>query len=298
LMLDLTSWQRLTAIYSFLSGARFTVGFKRARQFRHRGYDRTVSHNGDCHELENHRRLTRSLGSKSSFAPRLVVPGGSLPRAVQQGRQIVAFHAWASGSRGWMREWPDECWADLARQLKAPGRVFILTGSPAEEVRCDALCNRLVAQGAAAEVLIGREGIEEIARVLTHAELLVSVNTGIMHLGAILGVPTVSLNGPTAVHRWGPAGPRVANVCPPDGSGGFLDLGFEFGGRSTSEMGKIRVSDVMCAIEGLFGVPQDAGIQAARHDECALADSRMAMVNEPCAQAPLLRNGNTPAESQ
>jgi heptosyltransferase III len=298
LMLDLTSWQRLTAIYSFLSGARFTVGFERAKQFRHRGYDKTVSHAGDCHELENHRRLTRSLGSKTSLAPRLIVPGGPLPRVAQGSRQIVAFHAWASGPRGWMREWPDERWADLARQLMVPGRVFLLTGSPAEEARCDALFHRLVAQGTAAEVLIGREGIEEIARVLTHAEMLVSVNTGIMHLGAILGVPTISLNGPTAVHRWGPVGPRVANVCPPDGSGGFLDLGFEYGGHSTGEMDKIRVSDVMCAIEALFGIPRGTGINAARQNEREQTDSRAAMVYERGERAAVLQTGNKPAESK
>lgn len=298
LMLDLTSWQRLTAIYSFLSGARFTVGFARAKQFRHRGYDKTVSHNGDCHELENHRRLTRSLGSKTLHAPRLIVTGGPLPRVAQAGRQIVAFHPWASGSRRGMREWPDECWADLARQLMVPGRVFLLTGSPADEVRCDALFNRLVAQGTAAEVLIGREGIEEIARVLTHAELLVSVNTGIMHLGAIVGVPTVSLNGPTAVHRWGPVGSRVANVCPWDGSGGFLDLGFEYGGHSTSEMGKIRVSDVMCAIKGLLGIPRGTGINASRQNEWEPADSRVALVYERRARVTVLQTGNNPAESQ
>jgi ADP-heptose:LPS heptosyltransferase len=180
----------------------------------------------------------------------------------------------------------------------APGRVFLLTGSPAQEARCDALCNRLVAQGAAAEVLIGRQGIEEIARVLTHAEMLVSVNTGIMHLGAILGVPTVSLNGPTAVHRWGPAGPRVANVCPPDGSGGFLDLGFEYGGRSTSEMGKIRVSDVMCAIEGLFATPRGTGINASRQNAREPAGPRVAMVSGRHARVPVRQTGNGPAETQ
>lgn len=252
-MLDFTSWQRLTAIYTLLSGARFTVGFERKKQFRHDGYDRTVIHSGDCHELENLRRLTRSLGSKASSAPRLNIPGGPLPTAAMQGRHVVVFHAWASGARSYMREWPDECWVDLARQLTAPGRVFLLTGSPADEARCDALFRKLRAQGVSAEVLIGRGGIAEIARALTHAEILVSVNTGIMHLGAILGVPTVSLNGPTAAHRWGPIGPRVTNVCPWDGSGGYLDLGFEYRGHATSDMQKVRVSDVARAIDRLCG---------------------------------------------
>ncbi|MGA3081110.1 MAG: glycosyltransferase family 9 protein, partial [Terracidiphilus sp.] len=254
LMLDFTSWQRITALYTLFSGARFTVGFERARQYRHRGYDRTVQHRSDCHELENLRRLTCSLGTTNHFAPRLAITGGPLPEIILRGKEVIVFHAWASGARSWLREWPDARWAELAQRLFAPGRTFLITGSPADEARCKALRDAILSQGASAEVIIGRDGIAEIARVLTHAEMLVSVNTGIMHLGAILGVPTVALNGPTATHRWGPLGPRVVNVCPPDGSGGFLDLGFEYRGHSKNVMEKISVDDVMQAVQRLCGM--------------------------------------------
>jgi heptosyltransferase III len=273
LMLDFTAWQRLTAMYSLLSGARYTVGFERKQQHRHRGYDRTVPHLGNCHELENIRRLTRSLGSQSHHEPRLSVPGGPLPQSVLEGRRIVVFHAWASGSQCWQREWPVESWAHLAQRLMVPGRVFLLTGSLADEDRCDALRQLLAAHGTPAEVLVGRDGLGQIARVLAHAELLVSVNTGIMHLGAILGVPTVSINGPTAPHRWGAVGPRVANVCPADGSGGFLDLGFEFGGHSEHTMENILVEDVLRAIHSLCGVQNDDG-SAMKHPRREAASSR------------------------
>jgi len=76
------------------------------------------------------------------------------------------------------------------------------------------------------EVLVGRDGLGEIARALMHAEVLVSVNTGIMHLGAILGVPTVSINGPTSSRRWGP-GRSESHECMPSRwkRAGFL-IGF------------------------------------------------------------------------
>src|ERR1700735_1832327 len=53
MMLDFTAWQRVTALYTLMSGAPFTAGFERKKQHRHRGYDQTVPHQGDCHELEN-----------------------------------------------------------------------------------------------------------------------------------------------------------------------------------------------------------------------------------------------------
>jgi ADP-heptose:LPS heptosyltransferase len=251
LMLDFTAWQRITALYTLMSGARFTVGFERMKQYRHRGFDKTIPHRGDCHELDNLHRFTCFLGAKTKSAPRLLIPSGPLPEVVARSGSVIVFHPWASGARSWLREWPDERWVDLARQLIAPGQTLLLTGSPADEARCHALCQKIAAQGIQVETLIGRDGISGVARVLNHAKMLVSVNTGIMHLGAILGVPTVSINGPTAAHRWGPVGPHVANVCPPDGSGGFLDLGFEYSGRSTDVMGKISVSDVMRAVHQL-----------------------------------------------
>ncbi len=254
LMLDLTAWQRITAIYTLLSGAGFAIGFETAHQHRHRGYDRSVPHRGDCHEIENLRRITQSLGSQSASAPRLSIPPGAAPRILAHCGRIVVFHAWASGSRARLREWPAAAWVELAQRLRAPGRVFLLTASPADEPRCDSLFQMFLEQGIPARMLIGRDGITEVARVLAHAELLVSVNTGIMHLGAILGVPTIALNGPTAVHRWGALGPRVANLSPPDGSGGFLDLGFEYPRRPIDVMCKITPAQAMEAAHRLLGV--------------------------------------------
>lgn len=251
LLLDFTAWQRITALYTLLSGAQFTAGFQRKKQYRHRGYDHIVPHQGDCHELENLRRLTRSLGARTHADPQLLIPDLVLPEGIAHDEETIVFHPWASGARSWLREWPEDRWVALARELRAPDRHFLLTGAPADEERCRALSEKLTADGNSVQIMIGRKGIGEVARVLQHARLLVSVNTGIMHLGAILGTPTVSINGPTSAHRWGPVGARVANVCPLDGSGGFLDLGFEYRGRTTNVMGKISVSEVILAVNRL-----------------------------------------------
>ncbi|MGH7931553.1 MAG: glycosyltransferase family 9 protein, partial [Candidatus Binataceae bacterium] len=42
--------------------------------------------------------------------------------------------------------------------------------------------------------------------------LLVSNDTGIMHLGAALGTPTVGLFGPNSPRYWAPLGPRATYV--------------------------------------------------------------------------------------
>jgi len=107
----------------------------------------------------------------------------------------------------------------------------------------------LSSQGVNAHVFVGRDGLSSVARLLMRAELLVSVNTGIMHLGALLGTPTVSINGPTAQHRWGPVGRYVIGVDTPDSSGGFLHLGFEFEGNPTDTMERISTEQVFKAAQ-------------------------------------------------
>ena len=117
-----------------------------------------------------------------------------------------------------------------------------------------------------AHALIGQKGIGEVAAILLRARALISVNTGIMHLRAILGTPTISINGPTSADRWDPVGERVSNVCLSDGGGGFLDLGFEYRGRHEDVMSKISVLDVKLAVDRLLaahGKSTDVVLQKA-----------------------------------
>lgn len=261
ILVDFTSWQRLTALFSLFSGAKFAIGFVRRRQFRHRGYDTVLPHLGTCHELENMRRITRYLGVTEHSLPRLKIPHNSHQEARLPSERLVVFHAWATGTLRSFREWPDDYWVELAKRLHTPERTFLLTGGPGDLDRCEILGQKISGAGIPVDILIGRQGLEEVAMMLKKAEMLISVNTGIMHLGAILGVATIALNGPNSEHRWGPVGPRVVNVPTSDGSGGFLDLGFEF--RSRNVMGKISVDAVLDAVEQLF--PSDRAREPVSH---------------------------------
>jgi len=64
--------------------------------------------------------------------------------------------------------------------------------------------------------LTGRTTLKELAAVYERAALLVSTDTGPMHLGAAVGIPVVALFGPTAPWRTGPFGQghRVVRADP------------------------------------------------------------------------------------
>ncbi|MBN9616212.1 MAG: glycosyltransferase family 9 protein [Acidobacteriales bacterium] len=249
-LLDFTSWQRLTAFYSLMSGARFTVGFQTAGQHRGRGYDVTVKHCNDQHEVENFRALVRMLGIPTKAEPKVLVPEVAVEPLCEE-KDIVVLHPWAAGQQSWLREWPEERWIGLAQRIARSETLFVVTGSPADMKRSDPMVKRIVQSGLRAASYVSPDGFCSLAHLILRARVVVSVNTGVMHLAAILNSPTVSLNGPTAPHRWGPWGQRVASVRPSDGSGGFLNLGFEFNGHSESVMEKISIEDAEAAVQNL-----------------------------------------------
>ena len=254
ILLDFSSWQRLTAFYTMFSGAKYTVGFRTPGQHRSRGYDLTVEHTRDRHELENFRALLSGSGLFPSLptlhAPAVVIPD-TTPSPFEDEPDVAVFHPWASGQRSWLREWPEERWLALAQRLASPETLFVVTGAPSDSVRITPFVERLCSAGLRIAPFVSPDGFRSLTRLLQRARLVVSVNTGVMHLAAIAGAPTVSLNGPTAEHRWGARGRYVANVQPADGSGGYLHLGFEFASQPGDIIERITLDQVAEACENL-----------------------------------------------
>jgi heptosyltransferase I len=69
----------------------------------------------------------------------------------------------------------------------------------------------------------------------------------------LLGAPTVSLEGPVPVERWGPIGPRARSVASTFDGCGYLDLGFEYAGHRLDCMAGISVEAVIAAVDELRG---------------------------------------------
>ncbi|MHB1938689.1 MAG: glycosyltransferase family 9 protein [Acidobacteriaceae bacterium] len=110
------------------------------------------------------------------------------------------------------RRWPTERFADLATALAGNQRnlTVVLTGAKSEPLIADF---RKKFDGRVVEALdLG--GLERTATLLRHCDLLISSDTGIMHLGAAMGTPTVGLFGPNTPVCWAPVGPRATYVYP------------------------------------------------------------------------------------
>ena len=115
---------------------------------------------------------------------------------------VIGFHPGATFET---QRWPLEYFAELGTLLLREGRrCLILLGGPADRQLVDELARRL---GDRALSYVS-EDIRRFSALVACCQLLVCNNSGPLHVGVALGVPTVSFMGPTVRQRWYPRGER------------------------------------------------------------------------------------------
>jgi heptosyltransferase-3 len=255
-VIDLGAWRRFDAVLATLSGARASVGLRTPGQFRHYAYDVVVDH-GRAHEIENDRRLVKAVGLESHSEPVVPLdPTASPPLDVP----YVVFHLWPGGANFEERSWPVDSWKQLAKEMTARGLTVVLTGAPSEVDVNQPIIDAWARDGIAVQNAAGDAWVESL-EWLAFAAGVVSVNTGVMHVAAALGTPTIALNGPTSGTRWGPRGPLTRCVASPMIPEGYLNLGFERDERYAGCMDAITVPMVLAAWDSL----RAEAITAGRH---------------------------------
>jgi heptosyltransferase III len=254
-MIDIGQWPRWYALLCALSRTRLAVGFATPGQARHFAYDVAVPHRSDVHELENFQRLLAPFPWAAPLSPQHALkPVGEPPAAVSALARYVVIHPWASGFNAQAREWPHERWVALIQRIADGGRTVLIAGGPADRARADVLANDCGALPVRS--IAGSFTFTELAAILKRADAVVSVNTGIMHLAALVGTPLVALHGPTSRRRWGPLGSRSIALAPPPGvRAEFLNLGFEYPPGAEGGMAHITVDQVCAALSSLLAEP-------------------------------------------
>jgi heptosyltransferase III len=116
------------------------------------------------------------------------------------------------------KTWPAEHFAALFKALSAgplPGALPAVFAGPGCKERT--LAAPLLTLLPQAIDLVGRLSLPEAAACLARAALYVGNDSGLMHLAAAAGVPTLGLFGPTAAEQYAPVGRRTAFVRAPTG---------------------------------------------------------------------------------
>ena len=122
-------------------------------------------------------------------------------RLLDHGRPLVILHPSANWPH---KRWAAEAFAALGDRLIETRQVqVVITGGPADQPLAESIRARMQHPSA---LLAGRTTLRELGACLEQARLVVSNDTGILHIAAALGRPLVALYGPTSPLLTGPLG--------------------------------------------------------------------------------------------
>ncbi|MBX6323799.1 MAG: lipopolysaccharide heptosyltransferase I [Rhodospirillaceae bacterium] len=207
LVLDAQGLYKSLGIALMARGPRHGLDWRSAREplvslFYHRRH----AASWEAHAIERLRRLFAGAFGYAVPAgpPCYGLEAARFPAPGLPGRYLVFAHgtSWAN------KLWPTEGWRALAAKALAHGFTVCLPAHGGRErARAEAIARDLPGV-----VVLPPLGLAEAAGVIARAAGVVALDTGLGHLAAALGVPSVTLYGPTAPRLTGTFGPAQRHL--------------------------------------------------------------------------------------
>ena len=197
------------------AGAAWTAGYRNGGGGAL--LDVALDYDTRAHKTDNARRLVSTIFGPTPTAqdaPTLIVPSEAHDNAsrllVGARGSLIGVHV--SGGRA-IKQWPPERFADVARRLvDRLGATVVLTGSGGDRTLVDSVKRVLPAENVID--VAGHLDLLTLAAVIERLDLLVTGDTGPMHLAVAVSTPVVAVFGPSDPARYAPRGPsdRVVRV--------------------------------------------------------------------------------------
>ena len=211
LVVDLQGLFRSAAI-GWLSGSPLLVGFANGREGSPWFYSRRVPvPQSEMHAVDRYLLVAKAVGAVEAGAPefhfripqtdydevdRLLSRSGVTP-----GTSWVAMNV---SARWPTKRWPTASFAEVADRLQQEGCGAVVMIGGTEE-RADVAAVRGMMKTSSID-LAGATTVGLLPALLSRASLLITNDSGPMHIAAAVGIPVVALFGPTSAARTGPYG--------------------------------------------------------------------------------------------
>lgn len=215
LYIDLDTYSNYSAAVATMSCARNRLGYYRAeRNFRMGVYTHMMFFNARAPIAESFLQMARLAGcreivtdlyrfpvtdaARQRCAVALQSLGASLPP------RYVVINPNASDMR-LERRWPAERFVELVGDLagRFPDHAFVFIGATNEAAYVSGLCRQLGDASGRVVNTAGALALDELFALLDGATLVVTNDTGPMHMACAVGRPTVSLFGPVCPWQFG-----------------------------------------------------------------------------------------------
>jgi len=244
----------LSGLITGLSAAPVRMGWDRNREWNglFLTHPMVLGRGQRHHEVDLLYGFAEALGIHSlhpEFTPQPYLAVEGLKRAEywleRLPRPRIALNIGASRA---YKRWPTDRWLDVAMELDSSGQSLVFVGDKNDAEIVTQIAPKLSGKSVN---LAGKTTLRELASVLASCDLLVTGDTGPMHLAVAVGTPVIALFGATDPVRHGPYGAR--NVVLHKSVPGLI-----VPGRRPSDetgvacMAQISSAEVFSAIECFF----------------------------------------------
>lgn len=196
-----------SAVIVLLSGGKRKLGYNSLQELSGLFYNEKIPEDMNKHAVDRYLDFPRFLGAKIAKAQFILPSDNSAQARIQsllekyhlENKKFIAVNPVAYWET---KLWDDEKFAGLADLIKTKLNMeVVFTGSEKESI--EKITTRMQAK---AVNLAGETTLPELAYLYQKALLLVTTDSGPMHLAAAVGTPVVALFGPTDPQRTGPYG--------------------------------------------------------------------------------------------
>ncbi len=231
LSVDMELFARLTAILSYLSGAKNRVGYHRYHNeglYRGNFLTHRVMFNPHIHIVHNLFNLIEAfvsppedtppakvpLSEEKVMVPRIRIGEDSKARirakleevspAISRAKSTVLLNPNASDIVP-LRRWPLRSYIELCRRLlERQGTWIVVTGTASERKHADSVCSAIGSERCLN--FAGRTTFSELMALYSVADVLVTNDSGPVHFASLTDISTVALFGPETPRLYGPLG--------------------------------------------------------------------------------------------
>ena len=205
-VIDTEQWYHLSAVVARMVRAPVKIGF--ATNARRRMFTDCVQYDSGAYEPDNFQALLKPLGvdcQPDVTAVTLTVPIQAVSTVSQllQSHGLESFVAVFPGASTPEKRWGADSFRHVVETLSALGIKIVVVGGKEDRQQ-----GEVIAGGGLGLNLAGLTSLAETAAVIQRSTLLLSGDSGVLHIAAGLGVPTVSLFGPGRAKKWAPRGDR------------------------------------------------------------------------------------------
>ncbi len=196
-----------SAMISFLTGSKERIGLKYSRELSSIFYTKRLGHSkNDNHAVARNLSMLKDLGASIEEVEFPII---ITEREKERMKELLSFreediYIAFNPFGGWSsKRWGFDKYIRLGNLLCKEGYKIVLLGGPKDIKEAKTIASSMEREPILAA---GKTDLKELSVLLTYVDLLVTNDTGPMHIAAAVGTPTVSIFGPTDPNRTGPYG--------------------------------------------------------------------------------------------